>query len=65
MFVLMAMMTTPTLAQVGIQKPDPECFVPLPKQLEMKPPDASVRPEIARYHGAWVGSWGDDLRHRD
>lgn len=59
----MAMMTTPMLAQVGIQKPDPESLVPLPKQLEMKPPDASVRSEIARYHGAWVGAWGDDLRH--
>jgi dienelactone hydrolase len=51
------------LAQVNPAGLDPESLVPLPTQLEIKPPAADVPSPIARFHGAWVGTWGDDLRH--
>jgi dienelactone hydrolase len=51
------------LVQVNPAGLDPESLVPLPTQLEMKPPPADVPSSLARFHGAWVGTWGDDLRH--
>jgi hypothetical protein len=44
---------------------DPESIVPLPDKFDMEAPGADVPPEIARFHGAWVGTWGDDndIRH--
>ena len=64
-FVLAVMvaMSSQVSAQVGTSRPDPESLVPLPKQFEMKPLAANVPASIARFHGAWVGTWGDDLRH--
>jgi dienelactone hydrolase len=41
---------------------DPESIVPLPNTLDMEPPAPDVPPEIARFHGAWIGTWHDD-RH--
>ncbi len=41
---------------------DPETIVPLPDKFDMQPPAADVPPEIARYEGAWIGTWHDD-RH--
>ncbi|WP_244552680.1 hypothetical protein [Bradyrhizobium sp. Ghvi] len=41
---------------------DPETIVPLPPRFEMEPPAADVPPEIARFQGAWIGTWQDD-RH--
>ena len=41
---------------------DPESIVPLPKTFDMQPPASDVPPEIARFYGAWIGTWHDD-RH--
>jgi dienelactone hydrolase len=41
---------------------DPETIVPLPDRFEMETPAADVPPEIARFQGAWIGTWHDD-RH--
>ena len=41
---------------------DPESIVPLPKTFDMEPPAPDVPAEIARFHGAWIGTWHDD-RH--
>ena len=41
---------------------DPETIVPLPSQFDMEPPASDVPPEIARFEGAWIGTWQDD-RH--
>jgi len=57
------MMSSQALVQVNTARADPESLVPLPKQLEMQPPPANVPSTIADFHGAWVGTWGDDLRH--
>lgn len=58
-----AMTPSQVLAQVNPAGLDPESLVPLPTQLEIKPPAEDVPSPIARFHGAWVGTWGDDLRH--
>jgi hypothetical protein len=41
---------------------DPESIVPLPDKFDMEMPATDVPPEIARFHGAWIGTWHDD-RH--
>lgn len=41
---------------------DPESIVPLPGMFEMETPAPDVSPEMARFYGAWVGTWHDD-RH--
>jgi dienelactone hydrolase len=41
---------------------DPESIVPLPDKFDMETPGPDVPPEIARFHGAWIGTWHDD-RH--
>lgn len=41
---------------------DPESVVPLPDKFDMAPPTPNVPPEIARFYGAWIGTWGDDIR---
>ena len=41
---------------------DPELIVPLPDMFDMKTPAPDVPPEIARFQGAWIGTWHDD-RH--
>ena len=56
-------MPAPVQAQVRLAQPDPESLVPLPAKLEIEPPGADVPPAIARFHGGWTGTWGDELRH--
>jgi dienelactone hydrolase len=56
-------MSSQVIAQGGSTGPDPESLVPLPSQLEMRPPPADVPIAIARFYGAWGGTWGDDMRH--
>jgi dienelactone hydrolase len=56
-------MSSQVLTQVNTARLDPESLVPLPAQLEMEPLPADVPSTIACFHGAWVGVWGDDLRH--
>lgn len=41
---------------------DPESIVPLPPGFDMEQPAADVPPDIARFQGAWIGTWHDD-RH--
>jgi dienelactone hydrolase len=41
---------------------DPETIVPLPNTFDMEPPAPDVPPEMARFYGAWIGTWHDD-RH--
>jgi dienelactone hydrolase len=41
---------------------DPESIVPLPDKFDMETPAPDVPAEIARFHGAWIGTWHDD-RH--
>jgi len=42
---------------------DPETIVPLPDTFDMEAPAPDVPPEIARFHGAWIGTWAEDIRH--
>ena len=41
---------------------DPETIVPLPDRFDMETPGPDVPREIARFQGAWIGTWHDD-RH--
>jgi dienelactone hydrolase len=41
---------------------DPESIVPLPDKFDMEMPAPDVPPEMARFYGAWAGTWADD-RH--
>jgi dienelactone hydrolase len=41
---------------------DPESIVPLPDKFDMETPAPDVPAEIARFQGAWIGTWHDD-RH--
>ncbi len=41
---------------------DPESIVPLPDKFDIVTPTPDVPPEIARFQGAWIGTWHDD-RH--
>ena len=41
---------------------DPESIVPLPDKFDMEMPAPDVPAEIARFQGAWIGTWHDD-RH--
>jgi dienelactone hydrolase len=41
---------------------DPESIVPLPVKFDIEMPAPDVPPEMARFLGAWVGTWHDD-RH--
>jgi dienelactone hydrolase len=41
---------------------DPESIVPLPDKFEMAMPAPDVPNEIGRFYGAWIGTWGDDIR---
>jgi len=41
---------------------DPESIVPLPEKFDMETPAPDGPPEIARFQGAWIGTWHDD-RH--
>jgi dienelactone hydrolase len=38
---------------------DPESIVPLPDTFDMEKPAPDVPPEMARFHGAWIGTWQD------
>ncbi|CAN5324337.1 hypothetical protein BH11PSE4_BH11PSE4_34540 [soil metagenome] len=41
---------------------DPESVVPLPDRFEIETPTPDVPPDMARFLGAWIGTWHDD-RH--
>jgi hypothetical protein len=37
--------------------------IPLPADTKVVPPDASVKPELARFSGAWTGVWNPGPPH--
>jgi hypothetical protein len=41
---------------------DPESIVPLPDKFDIEVPAPDVPPDMARFLGAWIGTWHDD-RH--
>jgi dienelactone hydrolase len=45
------------------QRADPENNVPLPATYEIVAPGPEVRPDFARFQGAWIGIWGDLIKH--
>src|SRR5438552_12445816 len=56
-------MSSMDVAQAQPVTVDPESIVPLPDKFDIEMPAPDVPPEIARFHGAWVGTWADDNRH--
>src|SRR5256885_15446073 len=54
--ILMSWMSS---AQAQSLTVDPESIVPLPDKFEMEMPAPDVPPEMARFHGAWIGTWQD------
>ena len=61
LFVVVFMSWMPN-AQAQPLTVDPESIVPLPNKFDMEMPGPDVPPEVARFHGAWIGTWHDD-RH--
>jgi dienelactone hydrolase len=49
-------------ARPGPLTVDPETIVPLTDKLDMEEPAPDVPPQMARFYGAWIGTWHDD-RH--
>src|SRR5881394_3147712 len=41
---------------------DPESLVPLPPTFDLQQPSPTVPLDLARFQGAWIGTWHDD-RH--
>lgn len=60
--IVSLMMSSTHGAQAQPLTIDPESIVPLPQKFDMEPPAPDVPPEIARFQGAWIGTWHDD-RH--
>jgi hypothetical protein len=62
MVILAVFMSWMRNAQAQPLTVDPESIVPLPDKFDMETPAPDVPPEIARFQGAWIGTWHDD-RH--
>jgi dienelactone hydrolase len=62
MVIVAVLMSWMHSAQAQPLTVDPETIVPLPGKFDMETPGPDVPPEIARFLGAWVGTWHDD-RH--
>jgi dienelactone hydrolase len=62
MVMVMASMSWTHNAHTQPLTVDPETIVPLPSTFDMETPAPDVPPEIARFQGAWIGTWHDD-RH--
>lgn len=60
-FSIVSLMSMPN-AQSQPLTVDPESIVPLPDKFDMETPATDVPPNIARFQGAWIGTWHDD-RH--
>ena len=61
--IVVALMTSMRIAQAQPVTVDPESIVLLPDKFDIEMPAPDVPPGIARFHGAWVGTWADDNRH--
>jgi dienelactone hydrolase len=62
MVIAVVLMSWTHSAQAQPLTVDPESIVPLPDKFDMETPGPDVPPEIARFQGAWIGTWHDD-RH--
>jgi dienelactone hydrolase len=62
MVIVAVLMSWMHSAQAQPLTVDPETIVPLPGKFDMETPGPDVPPEIARFQGAWIGTWHDD-RH--
>jgi hypothetical protein len=62
MVIVVALIGWMSSAQAQPLTVDPESIVPLPRTFDMDMPAPDVPPEMARFYGAWVGTWADD-RH--
>jgi dienelactone hydrolase len=62
MVIAVVFMSWMHVAQAQPLTVDPESIVPLANTFDMEPPAPDVPPEMARFHGAWIGTWQDD-RH--
>src|SRR5262245_10831353 len=60
--IVVALLSWMHSAQAQPLTVDPETIVPLPAKFDMEAPATDVPAEIARFHGAWIGTWHDD-RH--
>jgi hypothetical protein len=40
---------------------DPQSIVPVPDTFDMEAPVPDVPPEMARFDGAWIGTWHDGI----
>ena len=61
--IAVILMSWMSAAQAQLLTVDPESIVPLPDKFDIEMPAPDVSPEITRFHGAWIGTWGDDNRH--
>ncbi len=60
--MMVVFMSWTSSAQAQSLTVDPESIVPLPDKFDMERPAPDVWPEMARFQGAWIGTWHDD-RH--
>jgi dienelactone hydrolase len=61
--IAMVFMSSMHVAQAQPVTVDPESIVPLPDKFDIEMPAPDVPPALARFHGAWAGTWSDDIRH--
>jgi dienelactone hydrolase len=59
MMIVAVFMSWLSDAQAQSLTVDPESIVPLPDKFDMEMPAPGVPPEMARFHGAWIGTWQD------
>jgi hypothetical protein len=57
--LLMVLLMSTINAQAQPLTVDPESIVPLPDKFDIETPSPDVPPEIARFQGAWIGTWHD------
>jgi dienelactone hydrolase len=60
--IVVVVMSWTSNAQTQSLTIDPESIVPLPDTFDLELPAPDVPPAIARFQGAWIGTWHDD-RH--
>ncbi len=60
--MMVVFMSWTSSAQAQSLTVDPESIVPLPDKFDMERPAPDVPSEMARFQGAWIGTWHDD-RH--
>lgn len=59
--IFLVVLLTPVQAQMIWKDTEISRFVPMPRNVKITPPDASVPPETAAFSGRWEGIWQDTL----